>query len=319
MLPLVINNNPSRLVQVAMSGPVGVGCNNAKNDVFLVQSLLNAVPSNEGGPLIKLKADGIAGPLTVAAIRKYQQARTHIIDGRVDVHGATIKSLVMTLNDRGALPRGLSNLGSPSQSVVNALTRRGGVASLMSRADRQPSSPPAMKAKSGVAVRDQGSSRFATSSYTGPTGWDFVTSSATDVSVWIIGATVINIVMKHDIEPGLTYQFTFAGAGVGLSGMPIGLDWSASAMPSYGTRLWKVNPLFGKAPPLYAHDFDLLPTLILAFGANVGPGWGGMVVFWGSVGPLLSLTRYVNAVSGMQAGIPGGTITLYTGAIAGWI
>ena len=114
MLPLVINNNPSRLVQVAMSGPVGVGGNNAKNDVLLVQSLLNAVPSNEGGPLIKLKADGIAGPLTVAAIRKYQQARTHIVDGRVDVHGATIKSLVMTLNDRGALPRGLSNLGPPS-------------------------------------------------------------------------------------------------------------------------------------------------------------------------------------------------------------
>ena len=129
----------------------------------------------------------------------------------------------------------------------------------------------------------------------------------------------INIVMKHDIEPGLTYQFTFAGAGVGLSSLPIGLDWSASSMPSYGTKLWKVNPLFGKAPPLYAGDFDLLPTLILAVGVNVGPGWSGMAIFWGSVGPLLGLTRYMSLVTGMQVGMPGGSITLYAGAIAGWM
>ena len=319
MLPLVINNNPRRLVQVAMSGPVGAGGTNAKNDVVLVQGLLNAIPSSEGGPLTKLKVDGIVGPLTLAAIRRYQQARTHIVDGRVDVHGATIKSLVMTLNDRGTLPPGLPNVGEPSQSVVRALTGGAGMPVLMSREDRQPSSAPAMKAKSDVAVLNQQSFGLAafSFSYTGPTGWDFVTSSATDISVWIIGVTVINIVLKHDIEPGLTYEFSFAGAGVGLSGMPIGLDWSASAMPSYGTKLWKVNPIFGKAPPLYARDFDLLPTLILSFGANVGPGWGGMAVFWGSVGPCLASTRYFNAVTGMQAGIPGGSVTLYTGAIAG--
>lgn len=34
MLPLVINNNPSRLVQVTMNGPVGTGGVNARNDVY---------------------------------------------------------------------------------------------------------------------------------------------------------------------------------------------------------------------------------------------------------------------------------------------
>src|SRR5262249_15964395 len=113
--------------------------------------------------------------------------------------------------------------------------------------------------------------------------------------------------------------FSFAGAGVALSGMPIGFDWSASSMPSYGTKLWKVNPLLGKAPPLYANDLDLLPTCILAVGANVGPGWSGMATFWVSGGPLLPFTRYVNLITGMQAGIPGASITLYIGAIAGWM
>lgn len=319
MLPLIINNNPGRLVQVAMSGPVGSGGTNAKNDVVLVQSLLNAIPSIEGGPPTKLKVDGIVGPLTLAAIRRYQQARTHTIDGRVDVRGPTIKSLVMTLNDRGALPPGLPNVGQPSQGVVHALTGVGGPPLLMSRADRQPSSGPAMKAKSGVTLGNKESFGLATSSYTGPTGWKFVTSSGTGISVWIIGVSVINIVMKHDIEPGLTYQFSFMGTGVGLSALPVGLDWSASTMPSFGLSVWKVNPLLGKAPPLYAGDFDLLPTAILAVGANVGPGWSGMAIFWGSVGPLLYLTRYVNAITGMQAGIPGGSITLYLGTIAGWM
>lgn len=319
MLPFVINNNLSRLVQVAMSGPVGSGGTNARNDVLLVQSLLNTTQPSEGGPQTKLKVDGIIGPLTVAAIRRYQQARTGIVDGRIDVRGPTIKSLVTTLNDRGALPAGLPNVGPPSQSVARALTGGGGIPLLMSRADKQPSSAPAMKAKSGAVLGNKETLGIATSSYTGPTGWDFVTSSGTSVSIWIIGVSVINIVMKHDIEPGLTYQFSFAGSGVGLSGIPVGLDWSASSMPSYGTRLWKVNPLLGKAPPLYAADFDLLPTCILAVGANAGPGWSGMAIFWGSFGPLLFSTRYVNAVTGMQAGIPGGSITLYVGAIAGWM
>jgi peptidoglycan hydrolase-like protein with peptidoglycan-binding domain len=109
MLPLVINNNLDRLVQVSMSGAAGLGGRNAIDDVILIQSLLNAISPGEGGPQPKLKVDGIAGPLTIGAIRRYQKARTHIVDGRVDPHGPTIKSLVTTLNDRGALPAGLPN------------------------------------------------------------------------------------------------------------------------------------------------------------------------------------------------------------------
>jgi len=148
--------------------------------------------------------------------------------------------------------------------------------------------------------------------------WDFVTSSGMGISAGLISVAVINIVMQHDSEPGLTYEFSFAGAGVGLSSMPIGFDWSASTMPSFGTRLMKINPLLGKPPPINANDLDLLPTIILTVGANVGPGWSGAIIFWGATGPWLPFTRYVTFITGMQAGIPGGSITMYTGAIAGW-
>lgn len=136
MLPLVVNSNPARLVQVTMTGPVGTGGTGAKDDTVLVQSLLNAIPSGEGGPQTRLKVDGIVGPVTVAAIRRYQQACAYPVDGRVDVLGPTIKSLVTTLNNRNALPAGLPNIGPPSEGVVRALAGRGLAPSVMSRADR---------------------------------------------------------------------------------------------------------------------------------------------------------------------------------------
>ena len=186
-----------------MSQPVGVGGTNVYDDVVLVQSLLNAIPSSEGGPQTELDVDGTIGPLTIAAIRGYQQAQTHIVDGRVDVQGPTITSLVTTLNDRGALPSGLPNIGQPSDTIVKALTPGGVLPPLMSRAEWHPSFP-AMKAKSGVpkitsGLATRNTKSFGLSwSYTGPTGWDFVTSSALDVASDIYGVTTINIVMKHD-------------------------------------------------------------------------------------------------------------------------
>jgi hypothetical protein len=60
-------------------------------------------------------------------------------------------------------------------------------------------------------------------------------------------------------------------------------------------------------------------VLQLHIGANVGRGSVSMGMFWGSVGPALAFTRYVNAVTGMEAGTPGGSFALYAGAIAGWM
>ena len=92
MLPFIFNDNPLRLVQLAMSGAVGVGGRNVPTDTKLVQQLLNAVPAGQGGPETKLAADGLVGPKTIAAIKRYQKANTHICDGRVDVGGPTIRA-----------------------------------------------------------------------------------------------------------------------------------------------------------------------------------------------------------------------------------
>ena len=72
----------------AISASVGQGGKNIKNDVATVQTLLN----KKGA---KLTVDGSCGPKTIAAITAYQKQVMKMAkpDGRVDVGGATIKSL----------------------------------------------------------------------------------------------------------------------------------------------------------------------------------------------------------------------------------
>src|SRR5262245_53261707 len=64
-----------------------------------------------GAPEGKLVVDGLVGPRTIEAIRRYQQAHTKVADGRVDVGSPTIKALVRALNARNILPGSLPNLG----------------------------------------------------------------------------------------------------------------------------------------------------------------------------------------------------------------
>src|SRR6266545_182883 len=63
------------------------------SDVETVQSLLNQVPDTEGGPSPLLDVDGMIGPLTIAAIRRFQQRQFGWNDGRVDTNKVTIARL----------------------------------------------------------------------------------------------------------------------------------------------------------------------------------------------------------------------------------
>ena len=71
-----------------LTGSVGQGGKNVKADVTKVQTLLN----KKGA---KLAVDGSCGPKTIAAITAYQKQAMKMAkpDGRVDVNGATWKSL----------------------------------------------------------------------------------------------------------------------------------------------------------------------------------------------------------------------------------
>ena len=110
MMPFVFNENPRRLLQLSMTGPVGYGGRNDPQDTRLVQTLLNLVPTARGGPTARLAVDGLVGPRTVAAIQRYQASNTRICDGRIDPAGPTIRALISWLNGAGMLPEGLPRL-----------------------------------------------------------------------------------------------------------------------------------------------------------------------------------------------------------------
>jgi peptidoglycan hydrolase-like protein with peptidoglycan-binding domain len=74
-----------------LTRPVCQALQNTPGDVRYVQFLLNDWRRERG--LSTLEEDGIAGPLTNAAIRDFQNAETDIADGRVDVNGPTIRRL----------------------------------------------------------------------------------------------------------------------------------------------------------------------------------------------------------------------------------
>lgn len=78
---------------LALSGSVGRGGRNASADVKAIQAALNAVDPADGGPTLKLAVDGICGPLTTAAIEKYQRRQMGWSDGRIDPDGPTIHHL----------------------------------------------------------------------------------------------------------------------------------------------------------------------------------------------------------------------------------
>src|SRR6185503_7407213 len=109
--PFVFTENPDDLVQITMEGPVGDGGANKADDVRLIQTLLNAVPSPSGRPVAKLAVDGRVGPKTIDAIRQFQKKYAGHADGRIDPGKKTIRTLVPLLRSNDALPVGVPGLG----------------------------------------------------------------------------------------------------------------------------------------------------------------------------------------------------------------
>jgi peptidoglycan hydrolase-like protein with peptidoglycan-binding domain len=73
---------------------VGFGGRNNPADVMTAQYLLDCVPAAHGGPSPELVIDGISGPKTMGAIRKFQNAALGRADGRIDPGGGTIRALL---------------------------------------------------------------------------------------------------------------------------------------------------------------------------------------------------------------------------------
>jgi peptidoglycan hydrolase-like protein with peptidoglycan-binding domain len=87
---------------VVIRASVGAGGVNQPVDVRSIQSALNDIPSEDGGADPLLAVDGIAGPLTRAAIAQFQRAHVRVADSRVDPKGRTLAALNTELDSGGA-------------------------------------------------------------------------------------------------------------------------------------------------------------------------------------------------------------------------
>jgi peptidoglycan hydrolase-like protein with peptidoglycan-binding domain len=97
-----------------LKGSVGVAGQNQQPDTQLVQTLLNAVPATRGGPAPALDVDGLCGPITNGAIRKFQQMNQCLADGRIDPGKTTEKALLAVLEALGKLAAILGGSAAPA-------------------------------------------------------------------------------------------------------------------------------------------------------------------------------------------------------------
>ncbi len=75
-----------------LAGSVGQGGINKPVEVKIAQVILNNWLGDQRLPL--LKVDGIAGPLTIGAIKSFQKTHGTGSDGRLDPAGRTLATLV---------------------------------------------------------------------------------------------------------------------------------------------------------------------------------------------------------------------------------
>jgi len=100
---------------ITITASVGAGGANISTDVRTIQAALNDVPSESGGPDPALAVDGVVGPLTLAAIKGFQQTHVSIVDSRIDPDGPTLAAL-------NAEPGG--NVPIAAQGLAAAAPRR---------------------------------------------------------------------------------------------------------------------------------------------------------------------------------------------------
>ena len=111
------------IINSVIQRSVGLGGANQHSDVLLVQKLLNAVPQAKGGPLPLLGVDGLCGPMTCGAIRRFQTANVGLADARIDVGRKTEQALLTLLSALGILKDLLGGL--PGTNVSKVLPVRG--------------------------------------------------------------------------------------------------------------------------------------------------------------------------------------------------
>lgn len=117
-----VNPIPDELDE--LSGSVGEGGANRPDDVTAVQSRLNAVAASDGGPVVPLDVDGLCGPLTKAAVKRFQVRYPGqlLADGRIDPGKNTWKKLVALSEGVDSVRVGLPKAGTAAPAPAAGKT-----------------------------------------------------------------------------------------------------------------------------------------------------------------------------------------------------
>ena len=110
-----------------LTASVGEGGRNLSGDVSAVQTRLNRVGPGDGGPIEPLAVDGICGPLTKGAIKRFQQRYYQELlgDGRIDPDKNTWNKLV-TLSGGSDIfqPKASGAAAHATKVVIDDATRK---------------------------------------------------------------------------------------------------------------------------------------------------------------------------------------------------
>lgn len=88
-----------------LGAAVGFGAANRPLDVRRIQILLNAVPMARGSTVPVLAVDGLCGPLSCGAIRRFQGVNLGFADGVISPGQKTVMALTTVLQGLGLLTR----------------------------------------------------------------------------------------------------------------------------------------------------------------------------------------------------------------------
>jgi hypothetical protein len=99
-----------------LSAAVGFGAPNRPLDVRRIQILLNAVPTIRGGPFPLLQVDGLCGPMSCGAIRRFQSSNLGFADSVISPGQKTVTALTTVLQGLGLLAQLLSKLPTDNEN-----------------------------------------------------------------------------------------------------------------------------------------------------------------------------------------------------------
>lgn len=255
MIEEIVGLNGDKPMVLSTKGSVGASGNNWFEEVKLVQSLLNNVPAERGGPQRKLAVDASAGPLTIAAIKRFQQANGCIVDGRVDARGNTIRELVKAQIASGKpLPPFAGLRGATAEDVTPAKSAL--ALSNLKPATRSLFIAPSQSTTSGLnAIR--GSSGFGAPGTSA--GWTIDNSVGSfDASFKDTGVYAARMEIFRNDQPTDRFKLSMVGGFKSISikdGPPTGFD---VALPSFAaTQGHLIRGISGFAPIRPASFFGI--------------------------------------------------------------